>query len=340
MKTYKFVALSLILGPFIISCIGQRDSVLTIKGRTMGTTYIVKYVAQVDIPTNLVLKEKVDEVLVNINQSMSTYINDSEISLFNQNYSTTWFNVSKQFIKVLAHAQKISKITKGAFDVTVGPLVNLWGFGPLGSRKIPNKQQIKNKLKTIGFQKLIINHKKSQVRKRDARIYIDFSAIAKGFGVDQVSQLLEDEGIDNYLVEIGGEIKAKGSKPRGVNWKIAVESPRPDDKTYSKILNIGGLALATSGNYRNYFDEYGKRYSHTIDPKTGSPVEHTLASVTVIDSNSCMNADAWATAFMVLGHKKGMEVAKKVAIAAYFIYEENGAFVKVATPKFLEQFKL
>jgi len=303
----------------------------------MGTTYHIRYIGKGSTDKSPIFKEEVDKRLQSINQSMSTYIPTSELSVFNKSRSLEWQVISAELLKVVKHALVVGEKSHGAFDPTIGPLVNLWGFGPKGKREVPSKESIHNALKNVGLDKIELDYKKLLWKKMTKDVYVDLSALAKGFGVDEVANILEEQGILNYMVEIGGEVKtmgSKGSKP----WIIAIESPGLEKEAgpYQRLLELKTHSLATSGNYRNFFKQGDTHYSHTIDFKTGKPVSHTLASVSVADSASCMNADAWATALMSMGVEKGFKVAEQLKIAAYFIYklDSSSEFVIKQTTEF------
>lgn len=311
---------------------------LTLSGSTMGTYYSVTIASP---PASIVVEElKADivKLLAEINDQMSTYISDSELSRFNDYRMTNWFPVSYETALVVAEGIKIYNLTEGAFDITVGPLVNLWGFGPKGKKEnIPTLKTINNLLEKVGS-----NHIKSRLyppalKKEIADLYVDLSGIAKGFGVDSISNLLETKGITNYIVDIGGDIKTKGRKKNKSPWRIAIESPILEKKEIQQVINLSDRAIATSGDYRNYFEKEGKRYSHEINPKTGYPIQNRLASVTVIDS-SCMQADALATALIVLGPKEGYQLAEKEDKAALFIIKGENGFFKKETTKFKREY--
>ena len=315
-----------------------------IVGRTMGTSYSIKYYSTKTTPDIKVINDEVNRLLIEVNRQMSTYIPTSEISRLNRHDSTLEpFVISEDFSKVLSFSLQIAEETKGKFDPTIGPLVNLWGFGPNGEREVPSEEEIKKVKENIGYK--LISIKDKVVTKYKPKVYVDLSASAKGFGVDKVANYLEKLELKNYMVEIGGEVRTSGSK-NGESWKIAIESPHPTDtsKPFQKILKLKKHAVATSGNYRNYFEKNGKKYGHTIDFRTGKPTAHTLASVTVVNSESGMKADAWATALMVMGPVEGIEFAEKLGIAAFFIYrlagQKEGSFVEKATSHFEKVLKL
>jgi thiamine biosynthesis lipoprotein len=315
---YKLI-IPLVLA-LLFSC--QREAGIKVhhlKGRTMGTTYNIKFVAPTDYPTES-LHKSIDDRLKEVNMSMSTYIPSSEISVVNKSKAGVETKISEDFNYVLSHALDLARLTDGVFDPTIGPLVNLWGFGPKGERIVPSDEKIVETRKIIGHKKVSLKEK--MLTKSLDKVYIDLSASAKGFGVDAITKLLSEKGLRNTMVEIGGEVRAEGKSAKRP-WKIGVEIPSTDPKKMGilKVVQIEGFALATSGSYRNYF-KYGDRsYSHTINYKTGKPVDHTLLSVSVISDN-CMDADAKATALMAMGDKKGYEFAVKNAIKAYFVFKD------------------
>ncbi|MEH6814421.1 MAG: FAD:protein FMN transferase [Motiliproteus sp.] len=318
----------------LTGCSDRNDSqqlIQTLTGATMGTSYTVKVVAPQS--TDLVsLKSAIQSELDRIESRMSTYKQDSELSIFNHTESEQWFSVSVETARVVGLGLEISAQTQGAFDMTVGPLVNLWGFGPGNSiSKSPSQQQIDELLPRIGYQAIAARNDPPELRKTN-NAYLDLSAIAKGYAVDVVADLLSQD-YGSYLVEIGGELKAHGLKPDGTHWRIAVESPSSGQRNIQKIINVENTAIATSGDYRNYFEQDGVRFSHTIDPATGKPITHRLASVTILDP-SCARADALATAMMVLGKEKGLALAKQLKTPAFFISKSEQGFVEAYTDEF------
>lgn len=280
------------------------------QGQTMGTTYLVK-VADVVIAENQYqkIKNEIDSLLIEVNRQMSTYDPGSEISLFNVSRSTNEYKISPPFYEVMETALQIYAESGGAFDVTVAPLVNLWGFGSGGSNAlVPDSAQITGILSRIGSDKIRLQ-KGNMILKTIPDLQLDLSAIAKGYGVDAVADLMHSYGFNNYLVEIGGEVVVQGRNAAGELWKIGIDRPRNASvpgQELEGILALTDAAVATSGDYRNYFIQNGQQYSHTIDPSTGRPVKHNLASVTIV-ARSCMLADGLATATMVMGPDKGMK---------------------------------
>ena len=311
----------------------SKKQLVGFDGSTMGTSYSLRWVAKDDRQL-AEIQQAAEERLALINQQMSTYISESEVSRFNA-LSSGEMPVSAELAGLVQRSQAISEQTGGAFDITVGPLVSLWGFGPEGRVvSTPSADKIASLRTRVGYHKLRVNQNPPSISK-PTNLQIDLSAIAKGYAVDQLASLLVGKGINNYLVEIGGEIKLSGNKPNGESWRIAIEAPLTAERVAQQVLPISNIAMATSGDYRNYFEENGVRYSHTINPLTGAPIKHALVSVTVLHP-SCADADALATALMVMGNKEGVEFAKRHDLAAYFLIKAQGGgeFESVATAKF------
>lgn len=307
-------ALVLLLSMFAVYYYRNKNkpSEFLINGETMGTTYSIKYISEKEIVT----KSQVDSILIEFNNVFSTYIPKSEISIFNKN--TTYKFKSPLFYECLLESKNISNVTNGAFDPTVMPFVNAWGFGFKNLDKVDST--IIDSLKQyVGFDKIIFN--KDSVYSTQKGTMLDLSAISKGFGVDIVAKYLAKQGISNMMVEIGGEISCKGKNKEGKNWVIGIDNPGKNRDIIQKI-ELENKALATSGNYRNFYIKDGKKYAHTINPKTGFPAENSLLSVSVIAEN-CMKADAYATAFMVLGKEKSIEIASAQKIKILLIYSEK-----------------
>ena len=310
----------------------SQDFLDSIEGRTMGTGYSIRWVDALDQIDASAIQVQVDQALQLVNQQMSTYQSDSELSLFNQSSAPSKMAVSPALAGIIQQSIDLNQLTSGYFDVSIGPLVNLWGFGPDEmTYKAPSDDAISQAKNTIGLDAIQVSE--NTITKSEQR-YIDLSAIAKGYGVDVVAQTLEQAGINQYLVEIGGEIRTKGTKVGNQSWVIAVEKPDQSGRSAQKILKMTDIGLATSGDYRNYFEQDGVRFSHTIDPQTGKPVTHKLASVTVLDP-LCARADALATAMLVMGEKKAMEFAMQHSIPAYMIVREGEGFKEMLSPAFI-----
>ncbi len=304
-----------------------------------GTRFNIKASALPNAVKSDELKIQIKQLLDKLNGQMSTYLQDSELSKINQNQTGEWINVSDALYEVLKQAKLTSELSQGAFDITVGPLVNLWGFGPSEmSYKAPEDKKVKQLLLNIGYKNLLYNDETHQVKKAIPLLYLDLSAIAKGYAVDRVGMLLEAQGIENYMVEIGGELRLKGLNIQNKPWRIAIEKPTINMRVIEKVLPLSNIALATSGDYRNFFEQNGIRFSHTIDPHTGKPITHKLASVTIL-SDTTMKADALATAFMVLGEDKGYQLAEKENIKALFIIKTKDGFKEKATNSFVARLR-
>lgn len=320
---------------FLSACTGEPEAKVTrLSGMTMGTTYNITLVTEGEVEDLANLKASVNNALAVVNQQMSTYIDNSEINRLKAQPVGEWTKVSRPLAEVLDVSLWVSEMSDGAFDVTLRPLVDLWGFGPGQEEdKVPTDDEILKAQSRVGYQHLELDKAGLRV-KRDKPIDLDLSAVAKGYGVDVLAELLEHEGINHYLVEIGGEMRLKGHNPRGIPWRIAVE--RPDETLVQSVyqpLSVTNMGVATSGDYRNYFEKDGVRYSHTIDPRTGRPIRHNLVSVTVL-SPSCAKADAMATAFSVLGAEDALTLANREGIAALFIIKESGQLKEVSSEAF------
>lgn len=327
-------ALGVMLGAILATGCAEKidpEAVLELNGPIMGTRYNVQVAGMPETIDKETLAADIRETLIGINAKMSTYLPDSEVSEFNGYEGADWFPVSAQTAEVAAAAQRISEATDGAFDVTVGPLVNIWGFGPGSALEaMPDRSVIAAISERIGYQKLSVRTEPPALRKNRPDLHVDLSAIAKGYAVDVVFDLLASRGIDNFLVDIGGELRVQGRNASGRAWQVAIENPNGDRKPYD-VLSLNGGAVATSGNYRNYFEIGGQRFSHTIDPRTGSPVKHSLALATVV-ANHAMTADGWATAMIVLGAEEGLAVAEREGLTVLLLSEVGEELKEASTP--------
>ncbi len=318
----------------LTACGNEKLPVVHLHGDTMGTTYNVKYVVKEKQQAVEGLQSKIDTRLQRINALMSTYDPESELSRFNQNRFTKPFAVSAETRKVVTEALRLSQLSEGALDITVGPLVNLWGFGPnKRPEKVPSDEQIAQVSEYVGAQKLRVTEQGLQ--KAHPQVYVDLSTIAKGYGVDEIAAILEKHDIHDYLVEIGGEMRVKGQRGDGSGWLIAIEKPVSSERAVQKILSVGTNAIATSGDYRNYYEQDGVRYSHLIDPRTGKPITHNLVAVTVVDPSS-MTADGLATALNVMGWDAAKALAEEQDLAVLLIRHHDGEFEEYLSAAFEE----
>jgi thiamine biosynthesis lipoprotein len=305
-------------------------------GDTMGTTYQVRLALPVDDAALVAAARAcVGAALDGVDARMSTYKPDSDLSQLNRRPGDRPLVVSLDTMAVFEAAQEVSRITGGAFDVTVGGYVNAWGFGPSGSRRPVDSRRLASLGGAVGYEGLLLEPHERRITKRHPLTFADLSAIAKGFGVDQAAGALDALGVQDYMVEVGGEVRARGLRHDGRPWRIGIEQPRrqaPRQARYAVPLR--DLSMATSGDYRNCFEHAGRRYSHEIDPRTGSPISQRLSSVTVV-ARDCTSADALSTALIVLGPEAGFACALRLGLAAYFVMAEaGGAFTDRATPAF------
>lgn len=322
------------------ACVGDEPAkVVTLSGKTMGTTYNVTAVGVPDKLEQTDLSDAVEAVLADVNAKMSNWDKNSEVSRFNASSETTPVGVSGNFIAVMTAANQVHELSGGKFDVTLGPLIELWGFGPRKPEDpVPSDAAVEKALEFVGQSKMLtVDETASTIAKQAPEVGINLSAIAKGYGIDAVAAKLAELGIENYMVEIGGDLVTAGQNDKGEAWKIGIEKPEPGEQAVELIVSLKNKGLATSGDYRNFVEYDGIRYSHIIDPVTGKPITHWTTSVSVLADNAMM-ADAWATAMLVLGSEKGLEVAEANNIAVYFISrDENGdkgAYVTEASSAF------
>jgi FAD:protein FMN transferase len=330
----KFLFILLLAG---FGACSRSPAELNLVGPTMGTTYTVKIAKPpAHIPGHAV-RAVIDRELARIDESMSGYRPDSEISRFNASRSTDWFEVSADLAVVVQAALDVSEASGGAFDVTVTPLVQAWGFGAANTAPadLPNDATLRPLLEQIGYRKLQVRDTPAALRKDQPELTIDLNGIAPGFAVDRIAAEFDTLGLQSYMIDIGGEIRVRGRNAAGEKWRIAVEEPLDAEaRTPFAILELDGFAVATSGDYRHYYARDGKRYSHTIDPRSGRPIEHDLASVAVVHEDA-MYADAWGTAFNVLGAEAGFELAEKLGMSVMFIVDTDRQLQAKSTPAIL-----
>jgi FAD:protein FMN transferase len=309
------------------------DPVRVLQGSTMGTTWTVRLATLPPGQDEAGLRDGIEAVLAMVNAQMSTYREDSLVSRFNRLPAGASLEMPMELQVVLQAALDLAEDSGGAYDPTVGPLVNLWGFGPDPDRDIaPDEAAITEVRSRVGWHRLAWDRQSAQLV-QPGGVYLDLSSIAKGYAVDRVLEYVVAQGVQGVLVDIGGDARTAGRKPDGRAWRIAIERPVPGPRAVQRVLEPGDRAVATSGSYRNFFEAGGRRYSHTIDPRTGYPVAHDLVSVTVVH-DSCLQADALATALGVLGPEQGYDHAVQRGLAVLFLLQRDGRIVERMTPAF------
>lgn len=322
------------LATALTGCLFQ-ERVEEFSGPTMGSTYSVKYVATSSAAPKERLLVETESTLEQFDRQLSTYRTDSDIAVFNALPAGRCMPMPGTARELVLAGQQLSLESDGALDLTIGPLLDLWGFGPRGRQeRAPSAEEIGKARQTVGHQHVRVENEQLC---KDAAVQIDFNSIAAGYAVDLIAQRLEALGVESYLVEITGELKAKGRKPGDQPWRIAIEAPRINERVAQQVLELDGYGVSTSGDYRNYFEQDGKRYSHTLDPKTGAPIDHSLAAVTVVDP-STLRADGLSTLLMVLGPERGLAFAAEHRIAALFVVHEEQEFITTSTAAFDELF--
>lgn len=337
----RFLLVSLAAVLQLGACGDARLPTHELAGSALGTSFSITLVEPADeVVGNDGLEDRIMATLDTVDALASTWREDSELSAFNANRSTDWVTVSVEFCEIVRQALEISRLSGGAFDITVGPLVNLWGFGPDGQvREPPDDELIDAAMVRIGYSKLETRCDQPALRKLHPEMYVDLSGWAKGYAVDRLAELLDEHGVSDYLVEIGGELKVRGHNAENRQWAIAVEAPSKTSRRPHSVLRVTDTSVATSGDYRNFFEHEGRQYSHTIDARTGRPVEHELAAVTVVNSSAAY-ADAMATALLVLGPDAGPALAERLGIAGYFLVRDDSGITELATTDFDELRKL
>ncbi|KKO44429.1 thiamine biosynthesis lipoprotein [Arsukibacterium ikkense] len=332
----RFVSISpiwfIVISLWITGCspAAKQPQEHALQGNTMGTTYSVKFYGQPAIDIKA-LQQQMELELELINDLMSTYRPASELMRFNQLQSSEPFSLSEPSRKVIAEAIRVGEQTGGIIDITVGPLVELWGFGAAGRIVAqPAAEALAAVRGYVGLDKISLHD--NQLTKQDPRVAIDLSTIAKGYGVDRLAEILQAAGINDYLVDIGGDMRVNGSKPDRA-WRVAIEKPVAGTRAMQRIIEPGDMALATSGDYRNFFEQDGIRYSHLIDPRTGAPISHRTVSSTVLHPSS-MTADAYATALHIMAAEEALQFANKYQIAALLIVKTDEGFSELVSEAF------
>lgn len=315
----------------------EEPEVVRLSGETMGTTFNITAIGT-DV-NETALGAAVEETLADVNAKMSNWDPNSEVSTFSASTSTDPTEISEEFALVIDAANDVHEKSGGTFDVTLGPLIELWGFGPRKPEDpVPSDAEIQAALDSVGQDRLLaLDSENGTLAKSDAGVGINLSAIAKGYGIDAVAATLRDAGIENYMVEIGGDLVTMGQNDKGEAWRIGIEKPEAGAQNLQLVVQLDDLGMATSGDYKNFFEQDGVRYSHIIDPTTGRPITHRTTSVTVLAENAMM-ADAWATAMLALGQEKGLELAEEHKLAVYFISRDvtggDDAYITVHSTAF------
>jgi thiamine biosynthesis lipoprotein len=326
------------VGWLVLACLGLAgcaEQVLEFGGPTMGSSYSVKYLPGAQGPTVAQAQAATEAILAEVDQQLSTYRDDSLIAQFNALPANSCQPMPAEVLALVRFGEQLSQQSAGAFDLTLEPLLNLWGFGPQArGEQVPTPAQIAQVRGRIGHQHLRID---AQQLCKDALVEVDFNSIAAGYAVDRISARLAELGVRSYLIEVTGELKAQGKKPDGSAWRIAIEAPLEHQQVAQRILPLDGYGVSTSGDYHNYFEQDGLRYSHTLDPQTGAPIRHRLAQVTVVD-RSVQRADGLSTLLMVLGPERGLAFAEREGIAALFVSRAEQGFVSRSSSAFTQLF--
>jgi FAD:protein FMN transferase len=306
-----------------------------LSGQAQGTTYHIKVVLHGLAVDQQSLDDEIGTLFRAVDEKLSNYREDSEISRLNRDETTAWLTVSPEIMQLLIIGREVNRASSGCYDLTVKPLFDLWGFSK-PEHNVPDPGEIARTLQRVGMPKLEIDAAHLRIRKTHPGLQIDLSSIAQGYTVAAISAALERRGVQNYLVEIGGELKVKGRKANGREWRVAIEKPVPMTREVQKILDIherAGTAVMTSGTYRNFFEDGGQVFSHIIDPRTGKPVNHRLLSVTVLHDDPTW-ADAWSTALMCLGEQQGPAVAAAQGLKVLFIHHQADRLEESFSPAF------
>jgi thiamine biosynthesis lipoprotein len=320
--TGRWVGLVMLAG--VLSACGNGDTLERFDGPTMGSRYSIQYVRHVATPGPKTVQDEVEKILAEVDRQLSTYRSDSDIERFNALPADSCLVMPGPVLELISVGEELSSQSGGAFDLTVEPLLNLWGFGPQSRKEeVPSAEALTEVRRRVGHGHLRIEGDRLC---KDAAVAVDFNSIAAGYAVDRIAARFQALGIDSYLAEATGELKALGRKPDGSPWRIALEEPRDDRQVAERVIEVNGYGVSTSGDYRKYFEQGGKRYSHTFDARTGAPVLHNLASVTVIHP-SAMMADGLSTLLLILGPEEAWDYAQKQGIGVFFVLRDNDRFV-------------
>ncbi len=320
---------------FLLLSACQQPTETLLTGETQGTTWHLKMVLAGTSAKPEEIQAAIEGLFRRVDEHLSNWRQDSEVARFNQQETTDWQPTSPEMVLLTGIGREIHDKSGGCYDLTVQPLSELWGFAH-DEQRLPEPTEIQAVLAHIGMDKLEIDAGQSRLRKRDPKLRISLDSIAQGYTIGAMAQLLEDRGIHNYLAEIGGEMKVKGHKANGGAWRVAVEKPKPLTREVQRILELhqeAGIAVMTSGTYRNYFEADGQTYSHIIDPRTGMPVTHQLLSTTVLHEDPTL-ADAWSTALLCVGETEGLRIAEAEGLRALFIHQEGDQLKETLSPAF------
>ncbi|MBT2294597.1 FAD:protein FMN transferase [Pseudomonas fluorescens] len=315
----------------VLSGCGNGDTLERFDGPTMGSQYSIQYVRHSAGPGPKAVQAEVENILAEVDRQLSTYRSDSDIERFNALPADSCLVMSGPVLELIGVGEQLSAQSDGSFDLTVEPLLNLWGFGPQSrEEKVPTAEALAQVRQRVGHDHLRIDGDRLC---KDAAVEVDFNSLAAGYAVDRIATRFKALGIDSYLAEVTGELKAAGRKPDGAAWRIALEEPRDDRRVAERIIEVNGYAVSTSGDYRRYFKQDGSRYSHTFDARTGAPVLHNLASVTVIHPSALM-ADGLSTLLLILGPERGWDYARKHGIGVFFVLRDGNRFVTRTNDEF------
>ncbi|MEM8635425.1 MAG: FAD:protein FMN transferase [Pseudomonadota bacterium] len=317
--------ISVLFAIFFAGC-GSQPTTLTFSGETWGTTYNIVVVDRSAALDRGSIDASIKSVLADVDRKLSNWDSRSEISRFNAALTTDPVSISEDLAEVIAISNDVHQQSHGRFDLTLGPLIDLWGFGAREpGTPIPSDEAIEAALSQVGqLDVLKLDRAAGTLQKTRSNTNVYLAALAKGYGIDEIARELRRLGITDYLVEVGGDLVTSGINPKGEAWRIGIEVPDSLPGAVQEIVELSGMGMATSGDYRNYFEVDGRRYSHILDSETGRPITHKTASVTVLAENATL-ADAWATALLVLGENSGLEIAENLGIAAYFIVRDTSS---------------
>jgi thiamine biosynthesis lipoprotein len=330
MLKHAFIA----IGVTMVAACARNPDPLVLSGPTMGTTYTIRVAGPASLPAPSIVRERIEAELTRIDAMASRYRNDSEVARFNADPTLEWVPVSPALARLVDQALQLHRKSRGAFDVGIAPVIDLWGFGPqTGEPRVPDAQAMRNAQRSSGAKHIDVRLQPAALRKHVQGVAIDLNAIAPGYAVDQLAELLESLGARDYLVELGGELRVRGHNERGVPWRIAIEDPRSPVPTPYAFITPGDAAVATSGGYRHHFEADGQRYSHVIDGRSGAPASAELAAVIVI-APSAAEADGWATALYALGAAVGFDVAEENQLAVLFLRHEGAQLEESMTAGF------